>query len=108
MTRKMTKKDVLATNMTVVQLLNGECANLLSYVPPYAHTEGIYGVNAYVYDIYGVAVVAGNRPFGKRPNTTMLKEFDARARELIKGKKSFESDEVQSLLSDFAEEMERA
>ena len=35
MTRKMTKKDVLATNMTVIQLLNGECANLLSYVPPY-------------------------------------------------------------------------
>lgn len=48
MTRKMTKKDVLATNMTVIQLLNGECANLLSYVPLYAHTEGIYGINAYM------------------------------------------------------------
>lgn len=107
MTRKMTKKDVLATNMTVIQLLNGECANLLSYVPPYAHTEGIYGINAYVYDIWGVAVVAGNRPFGRRPDVAILKEFDARARVLIEDRKSFESDEVQSLLSDFADEMER-
>ena len=108
MTRKMTKKDVLATNMTVVQLLNGECANLLSYVAPYAHTEGIYGINAYVYDIYGVAVVAGSRPFGKRPDVSLLKVFDERARVLAEAGKAYESDEVQSLLSDFAGEMESA
>lgn len=88
--------------------LNGEGSNLLSYVAPYAHTEGIYGINAYVYDIYGVAVVAGSRPFGKRPDVAVLKAFDERARVLAEAGKSYESYEVQSLLSDFAEEMESA
>ena len=64
--------------------------------------------SAYVYDIWGVAVVAGNRPFGKRPDIAVLEEFDARARVFIEAGKSFESDEVQSLLSDFADVMERA
>lgn len=53
-------------------------------------------------------MVAGNRPFGKRPDVAVLKAFDERARVLAEAGKSYESDEVQSLLSDFAEEMEVA
>ena len=51
-------------------------------------------------------MVAGNRPFGRRPDVAVLKAFDERARVLAEAGKAYESDEVQSLLSDFADAME--
>lgn len=54
--------------------------NLLRFEDPRAYTCGVYGWNADVYEIGGVAVVTGYRPFGQDIPTTIARKYEEQAR----------------------------
>lgn len=61
-----TKKNIRANFQTIVYVQEDiwhDVARLLRLVP-YAYTVGVYGRNADIYVVGGVAITVGNRPFG--------------------------------------------
>lgn len=64
MTFITTKKSVLNHFDITAEIQFGHFQHLLNYQRPEARTEGIYGVNAYIYDFDDVAIVTGSRPYG--------------------------------------------
>lgn len=63
-----TKKQIMQTNRVIVRVSYDVWQDIASALrlTPYAYTCGIYGHNADVYDVCGVAVTVGDRPFGRR------------------------------------------
>ena len=65
---QITKKQIMQTNQTVVAVSQDIWQDIAAclHLEPYAYTCGVYGHNADVYHVGGVAVTVGNRPFGRR------------------------------------------
>lgn len=63
-----TKKQIMQTNRVVIRVSQDVWQEIASALrlTPYAYTAGVYGHNADVYDVCGVAVTVGDRPFGRR------------------------------------------
>lgn len=63
-----TKKHIMETNYWVVAVSQDIWQDIASCLDlePYAYTCGVYGHNADVYHVGGVAVTVGDRPFGTR------------------------------------------
>ena len=57
---------------------------LLRGVDPIAYTTGVYGWNADVYNVDGVAIVTGYRPFGTihASYNGIVKKYDSKARKI--------------------------
>nr|DAN77055.1 MAG TPA: hypothetical protein [Caudoviricetes sp.] len=53
--------------------------SLLRFKEPQAYTSGIYGWNADIYNIDGVTIVTGYRPFGNYHNGDLVAEYEAKA-----------------------------
>jgi hypothetical protein len=85
MTFKTTKKQVMAIYRKTICISYCDLQYLLARKNHIAHTEGVYGWNANIYDMgNGVAIVTGYRPFGNiYPNYDLVSEYNKRARELI-------------------------
>lgn len=83
MSVKMTKKAVVSTHGATLRLLSGQGANLLSCLDEWAHTEGVYGVNAHVYSMDGVAIVCGVRPFGKSVPRELVDKYEREAKDAV-------------------------
>lgn len=82
MKAKVTKKQVMSYNSNVLEV--GYCGlqSLLGRFSPQYYTCGVYGWNADVYEVDGMCIVTGYRPFGTiRPNREQLdkveKEYQA-------------------------------
>lgn len=60
-----------------------------------AYTAGVYGWNADIYNINGVAVVTGYRPFGNIQNRELVREYNERA------KNEYDRDKLTALLNEF-------
>jgi chorismate mutase len=85
MTFKTTKKQTMAIYRKTISISYCALQHLLARRNHIAHTEGVYGWNANIYDVgNGVAIVTGYRPFGNiSPDYDLVREYDKRARELI-------------------------
>lgn len=83
MKKKVTKKLVKAIYQTQISASYCSIQTLLSLENPWAYTCGEYGWNADIYEIDGVAIVTGYRPFGTHQASyeTCLK-YEARAQEI--------------------------
>ena len=55
--------------------------SLLRFEDAQAYTSGTYGWGADVYDVNGVALVTGYRPFGKHVDRALIDRFERWARE---------------------------
>jgi hypothetical protein len=55
--------------------------SLLRYTEATAYTSGVNGWNCDIYDVNGVALVTGYRPFGKPVDRELVNHFEKRARE---------------------------
>lgn len=104
MSVKMTRKAVMSTHGATIQLLSGQGANLLSCLDEWAHTEGIYGVNAHIYSTDGVAIVRGDRPFGKSVPRKLVDKYEAMAKEAVEKGYSRDSFTRYDILTRFVSE----
>ena len=60
---KTTKKDVMDSYNDIISIGYCDAQFLLRGVDPIAYTVGTYGWNADIYNVNGVAIVTGYRPF---------------------------------------------
>lgn len=64
MARKITRKEVLATNQHVLKVEYCRLQYLLQYSTAYAYTSGTNGWNSDIYSFGSVAISTGYRPCG--------------------------------------------
>lgn len=78
---KSTKCDILNNNICYAI---GYCdiCYLTQYIDANAYTSGVYGWNADVYFVDGVALVTGYRPFGKWVKSDVTREYNEKARKI--------------------------
>lgn len=77
---KTTKKAILGSSPRVYKLGYCDLHALLRYHEPIAYTSGVYGWNADIYQINGVVIVTGYRPFGTQVDYTLVKKYKELAR----------------------------
>ncbi len=77
----------ITTNKVIRQQYNkiysiGYCGAyyLLQGSEPIAYTSGVYGWNADIYDVDGVALVTGYRPIGVSVNYELLEKYENKAK----------------------------
>ena len=76
-----TKRAVINHFDITAEVPFGHFQNLLNYQRPEARTEGIYGVNAYIYDFDDIAIVTGNRPYGNyKMNWNLINGYEDKAK----------------------------
>ena len=93
-----TKKAVMQHFDITADIQFGHFQYLLNYQRPEARTEGIYGVNAYIYDFDDIAIVTGNRPYGNyKMDWNLMNEYEDKAKAISKNHDlSFEEKEEQT------------
>ena len=84
MTRQTTKETTRAMYPQIISVGEGELHNLLMHEQPIAYTTDMYGWDADVYEIDGVAIVTGYKPFGDRPYDELVEKYEAAAKEIRK------------------------
>ena len=82
--------------------------DLLTYESPVYYTAGVYGWNADVYLIDGLAIVTGYRPFGNlKVDYSIIEKYERKARE-IKAKRYSDATrteiELDTLIREFVRE----
>ena len=83
MKTQITQKAVKANYNTIISLPYCRLQYLLGYSTPIAYTAGVYGWNADIYDINGVAVVMGYRPFGTiKADHDLCRKYDDAAQKI--------------------------
>ena len=63
MTKQITKETVRASYHKIIKASEGQLHNLLRHEQPKAQTTDMYGWTADVYEIDGIAIVTGYKPF---------------------------------------------
>lgn len=83
---KTTKKDVMSSYNNIISIGYCDAQFLLRGVEPIAYTHGVYGWNADIYNVDGVAIVTGYRPFGTihASYNGIVKKYDEKARKLLR------------------------
>lgn len=80
---KTTKKAIKENYSDIIEIGYADLQYLLNFKTPMAYTCGVYGWNADVYDIDGVAIVTGYRPFGNiKPDYEVIRQYNEKAKEL--------------------------
>lgn len=84
---------------------------LLTNHDPIAYNSGVGGWNCDIYDVNGVAIVTGYRPWGNiRPDSDTIKKYEDEARRICCNSwDSYQNmlDQVDQLLNQFIEEVTR-
>ena len=77
---KTTKKAVMNGYSKIICCGYCSLQNLLWHKSPEAYTCGVYGWNADIYEVNGVAICTGYRPFGNiRPDYEMVQKYEKQA-----------------------------
>ena len=87
---KLTKAAVMYNFSQIISLDCSELQNELNFMSEkyIGHTEGVYGWNADVYDFgCGRSIVTGDRPFGKRANTEIVKNIHTKYLKIMNNKR---------------------
>ncbi len=94
-----TRKAVMASNRSVINIGNLGAYYLLGNTHPAAYTCGVYGWNANIYEIdYNTVIVMGDRPFGNiSPDCDFILAYNEKA------KQAETHEEVDALLAEFVE-----
>lgn len=81
---KTTKKEIMNSYNDIISIGYCDAQFLLRGVDPIAYTAGVYGWNADIYNVNGVAIVTGYRPFGTihASYNGIVKKYDTKAREI--------------------------
>ena len=79
---KTTRKSVKESGGTILKVRCCGLQSLLRFKDPIAYTSGVYGWNADIYDIDGVIIVTGYRPFGNYSNYDHVAEDEKKARKI--------------------------
>ena len=108
---KTTKKQINQNYQNVICVGYCELDYLLSNQEPIAYNSGVYGWNCDVYDINGVAIVTGYRPWGNiHPDYKIIKKYEDEARKICSDSwKNYQNmlDQTDKLLNQFIEEVTR-
>ena len=108
---KTTKKEINQNYKNVICVGYCDAQYLLNGKNPIAYNAGYYGWNCDIYDVKGVAIVTGYRPFGNiRPDYETIKKYEDEARKIACnswGNYQKMLDQVDQLLNQFIEEVTR-
>ena len=108
---KTTKKEINQNYSCVICIGYCDAQYLLNGKNPIAYNSGYYGWNYDLYDVNGVAIVTGYRPFGNiRPDYDTIKKYEDEARKIACnswGNYQKMLDQVDQLLNQFIEEVTR-
>ena len=109
MKTRITQKTIKSTYNTIISVPYCALQFLLLYRKPVYYTAGTYGWNADIYDINGIAIVTGYRPFGNiKLDAEILRKYDEAA-QIIGYNYNLTYDqmwsELNNLLSEFIEEV---
>lgn len=94
---KTTQKYIKGLFENVIAIPYCDAYYLLKNEDAVAYTAGVYGWNADIYNIDGVAVVTGYRPFGNIRNRELVREYNERA------KKEYDRETLEKLVKEFVE-----
>lgn len=104
---KTTKKEVLKTNQTVLQVGYCDLQNLLRLRNPYGYTCGADGWHADIYDYGTTAICTGYQPFGKKVPYDLCQKYDIIAAEYLRENNQPFCDQYEhldGLIDDFIQE----
>lgn len=102
---KTTQKAVKEGYRNIIKIGYCNLQYLLHYKNPVTYTCGVYGWNADIYDISGVAIVTGYNPFGNiQPDCELVREYDSKARQIVLSWDKYEHDEKIKILDDLLNE----
>lgn len=105
---KTTRKAVKENGGIILEVGYCDLQTLLRNVDPNAYTCGVYGWNADIYDIDGLTIVTGYRPFGNYENYDLVHEYEDKARKIAKDYQvdwETRSEAVNKLLDEFIEKV---
>ena len=106
---KTTRKQINQNYSSIISIGYCDAQYLLQGKNPIAYNAGYCGWNCDIYDINGVAVVTGYRPWGNiHPDYKLIKKYEDEARKICCG--SWENyqnmlDQMDQLLNQFIEEV---
>ena len=108
---KTTRKQINQNYNSIISIGYCEAQYLLRGKNPIAYNNGYYGWNYDLYDINGVAIVTGYRPWGNiHPDYNIIKKYEDEARKICYGSwNNYQNmmDQVDRLLKQFIEEVTR-
>ena len=106
---KTTKKEIYSNYKNVICVGYCKLDYLLTNHEPIAYNSGVEGWKCDIYDINGVAIVTGYRPWGNiHPDYKIIKKYEDEARKICGDSwGSFQNmiDQVDQLLNQFIEEV---
>lgn len=103
---KTTKKEINSNFKNVISIGYCDAQYLLNRKNPIAYNAGYYGWNCDIYDIKGVAIVTGYRPWGNiHPDYETIKKYEDEAREICCNSWKDIPDQLDQLLNQFIEEV---
>lgn len=103
-----TKKAVKNNYSEIIRIGYCDLQTLLSLEEPFAYTAGVYGWNANIYDLNGIALVTGYRTFGEiSPSWELIEKYEQKAKEVIDLIYNYEErkEALKTLIDSFLEEV---
>ena len=103
-----TKKAIKNNYGKIVRIGYCDLQTLLSLESPFAYTAGVYGWNANIYDLNGIALVTGYRTFGDiSPSLELMEKYERKAKEVIDSIYNYEErkEVLKALIYSFLEEV---
>lgn len=103
-----TKKAVKNNYSKIIRIGYCDLQTLLSLEEPFAYTAGVYGWNANIYDLNGIALVTGYRTFGEiSPSWELIEKYEQKAKEVIDLIYNYEErkEALKTLIDSFLEEV---
>ena len=103
-----TKKAVKNNYSKIIRIGYCDLQTLLSLEEPFAYTAGVYGWNANIYDLNGIALVTGYRIFGEiSPSWELIEKYEQKAKEVIDLIYNYEErkEALKTLIDSFLEEV---
>lgn len=79
---KTTNKQIRDRFDKVISIGYCDAQYLLEYKKPFAYTSGIYGWNAYFYEVDNVCISTGYRSIGYKVDYTLLRELEKQAQKI--------------------------
>lgn len=103
-----TKKAVKNNYSKIIRIGYCDLQTLLSLEETFAYTAGVYGWNANIYDLNGIALVTGYRTFGEiSPSWELIEKYEQKAKEVIDLIYNYEErkEALKTLIDSFLEEV---
>ncbi len=104
---RVSKKEIKATNNTVLKVPYCELQNLLAYSEPFAYSAGVYGWACDYYDIGGAVISTGYAPIGETVPYNLLDRYERAAEEVRAERLTYEErrDRLNTLITALCKEV---